>query len=35
MGLNDPESKWMLNKKGKTELSYNFQLSVDFETKMI
>lgn len=34
-GLNDPESKWMLNKKGKTELSYNLQLSVDFETKMI
>ena len=25
----------MLNKKGKTELSYNLQLSVDFETKMI
>lgn len=33
MGLKDPESKWILNKKGKIELSYNLQLSVDFEIK--
>ena len=35
MGLNDHDARWMLNKKKKLELSYNLQLAVDFETKMI
>ena len=35
IGLNDHDARWMLNKKKKHELSYNLQLAVDFETKMI
>lgn len=35
IGLTDPESRWMINKKGKPELAYNIQSSVDYDSKMI
>ena len=35
IALNDSEARWMLNKKGKEELSYNLQTAVDYTTKLI
>lgn len=35
IGLNDVDARWMKNKKGLTELSYNIQSAVDYESKMI
>lgn len=35
IGINDTDARWMLNKKGQTEISYNLQSSVDYESKMI
>ena len=33
--LYDTEARWMLNKKGKKELSYNLQSAVDYTSKLI
>lgn len=35
IGLNDTDARWMKNKKGLPELSYNMQSAVDYESKMI
>ena len=35
IGLNDTESRWMINKQGLPELAYNMQSSVDYDSKMI
>lgn len=35
VALYDSEARWMLNKKGKEELSYNLQTAVDFVSKLI
>ena len=35
IGINDTDARWMLNKKGQTEISFNMQSAVDYESKMI
>lgn len=35
IALYDSEARWMLNKKGKEEISYNLQTAVDYTTKLI
>ena len=33
IGINDTDARWMLNKKGQTEISFNMQSAVDYESK--
>jgi len=35
VALYDSEARWMLNKKGKKEISYNLQTAVDYTSKLI
>ncbi len=35
IALYDSEARWMLNKKGKEEISYNLQTAVDYTSKLI
>ena len=35
VSLTDPESRWMKNKKGRMELSYNMQIAVDHDSGII
>ena len=35
VALYDSEARWMLNKKGKEEISYNLQTAVDYTSKLI
>ena len=35
ISLTDPESRWMMNKKNRMELSYNMQLTVDYDSGII
>ena len=35
ISLTDPESRWMMNKKNRMELSYNMQLAVDYNSGII
>ena len=35
VSLTDPESRWMMNKKNRMELSYNMQLAVDYNSGII
>ena len=35
ISLTDPESRWMMNKKNRMELSYNMQIAVDYDSGII
>ena len=35
VSLTDPESRWMMNKKNRMELSYNMQIAVDYNSGII
>jgi len=35
ISLTDPESRWMMNKKNRIELSYNMQIAVDYDSGII
>jgi transposase len=35
ISLTDPESRWMMNKKNRMELSYNMQIVVDYDSGII
>ena len=35
VSLTDPESRWMINKKNRIELSYNMQIAVDYNSGII
>jgi len=35
VALYDCEARWMLNKKGKEEISYNLQTAIDYTSKLI